>query len=159
MRVLLFLLAGGFALASAAGSAESRNLVGAASVENWAFWSPRPELAHEHGVVKREGANALMLRAKNFTGYGYWLTRVSGVKAGSYYHLSAHYQTEGIREDTGGVFAVISWYSEGPKGRERSDVPQFDGHWVEFLFFPLNAVSFKSRQFQTSVKSAFICAH
>ena len=115
---MLFLLAGALALASLGRAAESRNLVGAASAQNWEYWSPRPEIAHEHGVVTRDGASTLMLRAKDFTGYGYWLARVAGVKAGRHYRLDALYQTEGIREDTGGVFAVISWYSEGPKGRE-----------------------------------------
>src|SRR5690349_1027328 len=105
MRALLFLLLGGVALAGAGRAAESRNLVGAASAENWTYWSPRSDLAHEHGVVVRDGASALMLRAKDFTGYGYWLARVSDVKAGSYYHLDALYQTDGIRDDTGGVFA------------------------------------------------------
>jgi predicted amidohydrolase len=100
--------------------AKSENLIagGSGDPQSWTYWSPRPELAQEHAIVTREGSKALMLRARDFTSYGYWLTRVGGVKPGAFYHLDALYQTEGIREDTGGVFAVITWYSEGPKGRE-----------------------------------------
>jgi predicted amidohydrolase len=134
MRVFLLLLVGGFAIASAGHSAESRNLVGVASAENWTYWSPRPDLAQEHDVVVRDDARALMLRAKDFTSYGYWLTRVAGVKAGSYYRLDALYQTEGIPEDMGGVFAVISWYPEGSNSREIQrdyvDQEELSGQWM-----------------------------
>ena len=137
LRLVILALACGLAQA-----AESRNLIvnpaPAASTggepQGWSYWAPRPELAQEHGVVAREGAATLMLRSRDFTGYGYWLARVAGVKAGAYYRLEALYQTEGIREDTGGVFAVISWYSEGANGRELQrdyvDEEQGAGAWV-----------------------------
>ena len=118
MRVFWFLLVTGLTWVGTSRAAESRNLIGLVTSDSWTYWSPRPDLEHEHAVVQRDGASSLMLRARDFTGYGYWLTRVAGVKPGSFYHVEALYQTDGIHEDTGGVFAVISWYSEGANGRE-----------------------------------------
>ena len=132
-----------FAFACAlASAAESRNLLpnpalsapAGGEPQGWSYWSPRASLAQEHAVAARDGANALMLRARDFTSYGYWLTRVTGIKPGGYYHLEASYQTDGIREDTGGVFAVISWYAEGANGRELQrdyiDDEEHAGAWV-----------------------------
>jgi predicted amidohydrolase len=134
MRVFLSLLIVGFSVACAAHAAESRNLVGAASAGNWTYWSPRADLAQEHGVVKRDNGSTLMLRAKDFTSYGFWFARIDDVKAGRYYRLDALYQTEGIPEDTGGVFAVISWYADGARNRElqRDYLDQEDlaGQWM-----------------------------
>jgi predicted amidohydrolase len=138
MRLLfVFALACGFAQA-----ADLRNLIvppappasAGGEPQGWSYWAPRAELTQEHGVVAREDASTLMLRSRDFTAYGYWLARVTGVKAGGYYRLEALYQTEGIREDTGGVFAVISWYGEGANGRELQrdyvDEEQSAGAWV-----------------------------
>ena len=89
-----------------------------ATVPDWNYWSPRAELAQEHFVAMRSGAPALALRTRNSASYGYWLTRVSDIAPGKFYHFQALHQCEGLRVDGGSVFAVISWYSGGTSPRE-----------------------------------------
>lgn len=93
---------------------------GAASTApaNWTYWSPRPDLAHEHAIVTREGRATFMLRTRGFASYGYWLARVAGIEPGKHYALDALYQTDGVPAQSGSVFAVISWYSGGNNPRE-----------------------------------------
>lgn len=110
-----------------------RTNAGAAAAD-WRYWSPRPALAHEHGLARRGGESVLMLRARGFESYGHWSTRVSAIEPGKYYHFEAQHQTEGVPVDSGRVFAVISWYSGAEKPRELQrdyiDRQEHAGDWV-----------------------------
>src|SRR4051812_16699370 len=119
--LLMFTLACGLVCA-----AESRNLLANATLqpgaagdpEGWSYWSPRADLAQEHAVVARDGANTVMLRSRDFTQYGYWLTRVTKIEAGKFYQFEALHQAEGMREDDGGGFAGFLWYFDRPSPRQ-----------------------------------------
>jgi predicted amidohydrolase len=100
----------------------------------WTYWSPRAELAQEHAIVMREGAPSLMLRTRDFAAYGFWFARISPIQAGKFYQFEALHQVEGMRDDQGGAFAVISWYVDGPNPRELQrdyvDTEEPAGTWV-----------------------------
>jgi predicted amidohydrolase len=111
-----------------------RTTAGDAAVA-WNYWAPRLELAHDHAVVVRDGARALMLRARGFESYGYWSTRVSGIVPGNYYRFEALHQSEGVREESGSEFAVLSWYAgaeNNPRELQRDYIDQQKraGQWI-----------------------------
>lgn len=112
------------ALASAAAAAD--NLLpnaefrtgGDGAPLEWTLWSPRPELAPQGGVVTRDGARAISLRADRFESVGKWMAMVRAVEPGKFYRFEILHQAENVPAEGTNLQTILTWYSASDAKRE-----------------------------------------
>jgi predicted amidohydrolase len=85
----------------------------ASDAAGWTTWAARTEIAPKARVVSSPSLGepgALALSADgNPAACGEWRRRVSGIEAGGWYRLTAHYRTEGVAHESWQVLARLDW--------------------------------------------------
>lgn len=126
MRILV----GWFTLAAAFGAPLRLSFSGFApgpdgTPEGWTVWAPRPDIAPRAFVdpVHSRGASGSLALAGNSNPgvFGGWEREITGIEAGKWYRLVAHYRAAGLRYEPRQVAARLDWLTAAGKRTGQPD--------------------------------------